>query len=88
MNATWNGKPIPPFATAAMHPYQAIPDYMSQSGARDLAAMLLTVWHANGHSNVTAEVVSAGKIGNQSVWEVKTNLIGGLPPRIGSNGSR
>lgn len=58
----------------------------SYEGARELACELDDWWHSRGYTRVTHWVVEAkssvrrGSNGPTTIWCVRSNLIGGLPP--------
>ena len=63
------------------------PDTTTREGAEALAARLTRYWHAKGYTQVrhwaehqrvrTAEAPLFG----HAIWVVRSNLVGGLPPR-------
>jgi hypothetical protein len=57
-------------------------DYLCESGARELARILMAVWRKAGHYNVLAEPVRFERRDKNkpALWAVRTNLVNGLPP--------
>lgn len=63
-------------------------DRCTREGAEDTARAIKHVWRCHGYQNVTAEIYVAvsqsgdtTKMVGKTIWGVKTNLVGGLPPR-------
>jgi hypothetical protein len=59
------------------------PEFLTSEGADLLASRLRAFWHGRGHLEVEArvEAVSVGREKKRRVYVVRTNLVGGLPPR-------
>lgn len=70
---------VPPFFAG---PAPTNRSQLTEPGAHLLAVRIMEVWHKAGHGDVwaKAEPVAGAHTGHQ-VWCVKTNLVGGLPPR-------
>jgi len=70
---------IPPWKPAAKN----VRDRLSKDGAIETAREIVEIWRAHGHYNVTAEavMVPSPQPRRPFLWTVKTNLVGGLPPR-------
>ena len=54
-------------------------DYMSKSGAMDLAAIVLAYWIGQGRDDVKIDISRNGYDGREQVWVVRSNLLRGLP---------
>lgn len=57
-----------------------IGDNCSKPGAERIAKHLMKRWKAKGHPNVKAWVEPVP--GFPDFWQVRTNLINGLPPKV------
>jgi len=54
-------------------------DYLSRSGAQELARMIERYWHDRGFRAVRARVERFGENGC-TLYAVRSNLVGGNPP--------
>lgn len=60
-------------------------DNLSQAGAHQLAARLDAYWRSQGHTTARFWVEPARNHGSQhAIFVVRSNLVGGWPPRIQS----
>jgi hypothetical protein len=58
------------------------PNLLSEAGAWALAARLRDHWHEQGYEiEAWVEAVRTESKENRHIWVVRTNLVGGLPPR-------
>lgn len=58
-------------------------DNLTEDGAADLARRLTAYWHAEGYPHVRFWIAAANlpTAISPKIWVVRTNLVGGLPPR-------
>lgn len=63
-------------------------DWCSKKGAEELASKIVWAWLERGYTNVEAWVQPIDEIptrklppAERRMWAVRTNLVGGLPPK-------
>jgi hypothetical protein len=65
------------------------PEFLTLEGADLLASRLRAFWHGRGHPEVRAHVevasVPVGEQRKRKVFTVRSNLVGGLPPRAANS---
>jgi len=63
------------------------PDHTTKEGAEELARRLQQYWHDSGHPQVRFWVVpgTAYVLRGAARFDVRSNLVGGLPPRGGKS---
>jgi hypothetical protein len=62
-------------------------DYLTQSGATDLAAIIHKHWAEKGHLvhvRVEKQQATLNQSSRADIWVIRSNLVSGLPPRAGS----
>jgi hypothetical protein len=70
---------VPPFVSCA--PLLGGVDHGTKAGAEAVASRIMKLWHAHGHPDVRAWVVPrVGPDKDPRSYDVRTNLINGLPP--------
>jgi hypothetical protein len=72
--------------TTRIRPVEGIPrELSSERGAKALALEIEAWWHSRGYPQVKAWVPSGPMLVSSkgNIWSVKTNLILGMPPRVG-----
>jgi hypothetical protein len=70
---------IPSFQIGGKASYYKSTDFMTEAGARQIAAWIMQAWRTAGHPEVQAWVEREEH--QRSVHVVKTNLMNGLPTR-------
>jgi hypothetical protein len=70
---------IPPFTPSVIAPYSALP--MTRGHTEDMARRVERAWHKCGHTQVRAWVIEEPKYKGAAIWGIRSNLVGGLPPK-------